>query len=39
MRDWEPFYVAVKDTPDFDERLTWNGRRDKIVLVRKLAAF
>jgi len=28
---WEPFYIGTQDDPLFDERLSWEGRRDKMT--------
>lgn len=27
---WEPFYIGSQDDPLFDERLSWEGRRNKM---------
>lgn len=28
---WEPFYIGTQDDPLFDERLSWEGKRDKMT--------
>lgn len=28
---WEPFYIGTQDDPLFDERLSWEGMRDKMT--------
>ena len=28
---WEPFFVGTNDEPIYDERLSWEGKRDKIM--------
>ena len=28
---WEPFYIGTQDDPLFDERLSWEGERDKMT--------
>lgn len=28
---WEPFYISAKDIPQFDERLTWESRGNKLI--------
>lgn len=30
---WEPIYIGTKNDPPFDERLTWEGLRDKMTQV------
>ena len=32
---WEPVYVGAKNDPSYDERLTSDGRRDKMTQVRE----
>ena len=31
LKYWEPIYIADKSLVDFNERLSWEGRRDKMV--------
>lgn len=33
---WEPIYIGTKRDPLYDERLSWEGRSDKMTQVRKL---
>ncbi len=30
---WEPIYIGTNDEPLYDERLTWDGKRDKMSQV------
>ncbi|KAF2893527.1 hypothetical protein ILUMI_12638 [Ignelater luminosus] len=30
-RYWEPFYIGTKTDPPFDERLSWEGMRNKMT--------
>lgn len=30
---WEPFYVGTQKEPLFDERLTWEGQKSKMIQV------
>ncbi len=30
---WEPFYIGTHRDPLFEERLSWEGRKDKITQV------
>ena len=30
---WEPIYIGTQDEPPYDERLTWDGRGDKMTQV------
>ena len=30
---WEPIYIGTNEEPTYDERLTWEGRSDKMVQV------
>ena len=32
---WEPIYIGTNEEPTYDERLTWEGRSDKMVQVWK----
>ena len=34
---WEPIYIGTKYDPLYDERLTWEGRSDKMTQVRNSA--
>lgn len=27
---WEPLYIGTNDEPLYDERLSWDGKRDKM---------
>lgn len=31
---WEPIYIGTKDEPGYDERLNWEGLKDKMTQVR-----
>jgi hypothetical protein len=31
---WEPIFIGTNLDPFYDERLTWEGRRDKMTQVR-----
>ncbi len=31
--EWEPFFIATHDLPMFEERLSWEGMKDKQTLV------
>ena len=31
LRHWEPIFIGTKRDPLYDERLTWEGRADKMV--------
>lgn len=33
---WEPLYIGTNAEPFYDERLTWDGKRDKMSQVRSL---
>ena len=28
---WEPIYVGTKHEPEYDERLSWEGKADKMT--------
>ena len=30
---WEPIYIGTQDDPLYDERLTWEGKSDKMTQV------
>ncbi|GBO00739.1 hypothetical protein AVEN_163847-1 [Araneus ventricosus] len=30
---WEPIYIGTNEEPLYDERLTWEGKRDKMSQV------
>ena len=33
--DWEPFFIAARVAmPKFEDRLTWDGMQDKMMLVQ-----
>jgi beta-1,4-glucuronyltransferase 1 len=32
---WEPVYVGTNAQPEYDERLSWEGRNDKMTQVRE----
>lgn len=39
---WEPLYIGTNDEPLYDERLSWDGKRDKmsqVTLERVMAIF
>ena len=29
--NWEPIYIGTNEDPPYDERLTWDGRKDKMT--------
>ena len=31
---WEPIFIGTNLDPPYDERLTWEGKRDKMTQVR-----
>ena len=31
--NWEPIYIGTNDEPFYDERLSWEGRSDKMTQV------
>ena len=31
---WEPIYIGTKAEPFYDERLSWEGKQDKMAQVR-----
>jgi N-acetyllactosaminide beta-1,3-N-acetylglucosaminyltransferase len=33
-RSWEPIYVGTNAEPPYDERLSWEGKKDKMTQVR-----
>lgn len=33
---WEPIYIGTHNDPHYDERLSWEGKSDKMTQVRKL---
>ncbi len=33
---WEPLYIGTNSEPLYDERLTWDGKRDKMSQVFNL---
>lgn len=33
---WEPIYIGTNDEPPYDERLTWEGKRDKMSQMYEL---
>ncbi|XP_067119096.1 beta-1,4-glucuronyltransferase 1-like [Centruroides vittatus] len=33
---WEPIYIGTNDEPMYDERLTWEGKRDKMSQMYEL---
>ncbi|XP_076363353.1 beta-1,4-glucuronyltransferase 1-like [Tachypleus tridentatus] len=33
---WEPFFIGTNQDPLFDERLTWNGRKNKMQVAHEL---
>lgn len=30
-KNWEPIYIGTRDEPAYDERLSWNGKSDKMT--------
>lgn len=30
-RSWEPIFIGTNEDPPYDDRLTWDGRRDKMA--------
>ncbi len=36
---WEPFYFATHNEPLFDERLSWEGKRNKLLMVFSFSTF
>ena len=32
---WEPIYIGTNQDPPYDERLSWEGRSDKMVQVSR----
>merc|ERR1719295_796482 len=35
---WEPIYIGTNEDPTYDERLTWEGRSDKMVQSYKMCS-
>jgi len=35
---WEPIYIGTNEDPSYDERLTWEGRSDKMVQGYKMCS-
>ena len=33
---WEPIYVGTNNEPIYDERLSWEGKMDKMTQVRSI---
>ena len=33
LTSWEPIFICSNDAPFYDERLTWEGRKDKMTHV------
>ena len=33
FRSWEPIYVGTNAEPPYDERLSWEGKKDKMTQV------
>ncbi|XP_076363357.1 beta-1,4-glucuronyltransferase 1-like [Tachypleus tridentatus] len=33
---WEPFFIGTNNEPLFDERLTWNGKQNKMQVTHEL---
>ncbi|CAG0912605.1 unnamed protein product [Notodromas monacha] len=38
FKTWEPIYVGTNAEPPYDERLSWEGRRDKMTQMYALCA-
>lgn len=36
LGDWEPFFIGTNEDPLFDERLTWNGKANKMQLALEM---
>ena len=36
---WEPIYVGTKHEPEYDERLSWEGKADKMTQVGSLIIY
>lgn len=36
---WEPIYVGTNAEPEYDERLSWEGRNDKMTQVHEIKFF
>lgn len=36
---WEPFYVGTHAEPHYDERMTWEGRKNKMIQVNCYCIF
>lgn len=34
LATWEPIFVGTKSDPPYDERLTWEGKSDKMTQVQ-----
>ena len=34
LTTWEPIFICSHEAPQYDERLTWEGRKDKMTHVR-----
>ena len=32
LRHWEPIFIGTNKDPTYDERLSWEGRADKMVM-------
>ena len=33
LRQWEPIFIGTNKDPTYDERLSWEGRADKMVMM------
>lgn len=33
FRHWEPFFIGTNNDPGYDERLTWEGKFNKMTQV------
>ena len=33
LTTWEPIFICSHEAPQYDERLTWEGRKDKMTHV------
>ena len=33
---WEPIYIGTNAEPFYDERLSWEGKQDKMTQVRRM---
>ncbi|XP_054723604.1 beta-1,4-glucuronyltransferase 1-like [Uloborus diversus] len=36
LHDWEPFFIGTKDDPEFDIRLSWEGKMNKMQMAYEM---